>query len=189
MDILFVHGNYPAQFRAQARAVAADPGHRVVYATERDPVPRRRDLPRAALVRYTPHRPPSAAIHPYLAPARTPCCMGQAVVRCLQESADGRAFSRGWWSFTPGGGWGCSCASCCPQAALVAYCEWYFKPADLPWLKGRSEVNAALAIGLRNSALLLETGGGGSGRGAHGLAAAAVSSRHAGPAAGAVRWH
>jgi glycosyltransferase involved in cell wall biosynthesis len=155
MDILFVHGNYPAQFRAQARAVAADPAHRVVYATEREPVPEVKVFPGLRLVHYRPHRPPSAAIHPYLGASENDVLLGQAVARCLQE-LQREGFQPRLVIFHAGRGLGLFLRPLLPQATLVAYCEWYFKPADLPWLKGRSEVNAALAIGLRNGALLLE---------------------------------
>ena len=155
MDILFVHGNYPAQFRAQARALATDPGHRVVYATERDPVPHAEIIPALHIVRYTPRRQPNKGIHAYLSSSEDAVLHGQAVVRCL-HGLQQKGFQPKLVIYHAGRGLGLFLRQMLPEAVLVAYCEWYFKPADLPWLRNHSDLNAALAIGLRNSSMLLE---------------------------------
>ena len=36
MNILFIHGNYPAQFRYLAPLLAQDPNHKVIFLTNRE---------------------------------------------------------------------------------------------------------------------------------------------------------
>lgn len=155
MHILFLHGNYPAQFRLQARALAADPRHRVVFATERESVPQEEIEPGLELVTLTLHRAPSASIHPYLVAHEEAVLLGQAVVRQLL-ALQKRGFRPKLVVFHAGRGLGLFLRPLLPEATLVAYCEWYFKPADLPWLRGQVVVDQILGIGLRNQALLQE---------------------------------
>lgn len=155
MDVLFLHGNYPGQFRNQAHALAADPRHRVVFATERNPVPSAEIFPGLQLVHYVPHRQPSPAIHPYLKASEDAVLHGQAVVRRL-ALLQGQGFQPRLVVFHAGLGLGLFLRQLLPEAVLVAYCEWYFKPADLPWLWGMEDLDAALHVRLRNSSLLLE---------------------------------
>lgn len=155
MHILFLHGNYPAQFHLQARILAADPRHRVVFATEREEVPREQIFPGLELLTLKPHRPPSQAIHPYLVAHEEAVLLGQAVVRQLMTLKD-QGFLPRLVVFHAGRGLGLFLRTLLPEATLVAYCEWYFKPADLPWLWGAAPLDSVLRIGLRNQVLLQE---------------------------------
>lgn len=155
MHILFLHGNYPAQFHVQARALAADPRHRVVFATEREGVPASEIHPGLELVTLAPHRQPSATIHPYLKAHEEAVLLGQAVVRQLLALQE-RGFRPKLVVFHAGRGLGIFLRQLLPDATLVAYCEWYFKGADLPWLWGEASLDSVLRIGLRNHALVQE---------------------------------
>ena len=160
MHILFLHGNYPAQFRLQAEALAADPRHRVLFATQRQAVPPA-DIPAGLeVVELKPHRDPSTAIHPYLHASDEAVLLGQAVVRQLLELGH-QGFRPSLVIFHGGRGLGLFLRQLLPDATLVAYCEWYFKPADLPWLcspaaQGSSQLDRSLCVSMRNQALLQE---------------------------------
>lgn len=155
MNILFLHGNYPAQFAVQAQQLAADPGHRVVFATERDPVPAAEIPPGLQVMPLACHRKPSSTIHPYLAASEEAVLLGQAVVRLLLQLAE-QGFQPDLVIFHAGRGLGLFLRQLLPKASLVAYCEWYFKAADLHALAGGAEFNAALSVSLRNQAQLQE---------------------------------
>lgn len=155
MDILFLHGNYPAQFRTQSRALAADSAHRVVFATERDPVPQAEIVPGLRIAHYATHRAPSSKTHPYLTSSENAVLHGQAVLRCLLRLQN-QGFQPALVIYHAGRGLGLFLRNLLPESTLVAYCEWYFKPADLPWLSGSADFDASLRIGLRNSTMLLE---------------------------------
>lgn len=155
MHILFLHGNYPAQFRLQAEALAADSGHRVVFATERDAIPVAEIPSGLEVVQLTLHRPPSDTIHPYLRTGEEAVLLGQAVVRQLMTLQQ-QGFQPELVIFHAGRGLGLFLRQLLPQAALVAYCEWYFKPSDLPWLLKTGSLDAGLSATLRNQPLLQE---------------------------------
>ncbi len=155
MNILFLHGNYPAQFATQAQLLAADPGHRVVFATERDPVPAAAIPAGLQVVSLKPHRPASATIHPYLLATEEAVLLGQAVVRQLLELGQ-QGFQPDLVIFHAGRGLGLFLRQLLPATTLVAYCEWYFKPADLPALTSTADLNTALSLSLRNQAQLQE---------------------------------
>lgn len=160
MHILFLHGNYPAQFRLKALALATDPSHRVVFATERESVPAAEIPPGLEVVELKPHRPASQAVHPYLRASEEAVLLGQAVVRQLLELRQ-KGFVPGVIIFHAGRGLGLFLRQLLPQATLVAYCEWYFKPADLPWLWGPAKskealLDASLRVSMQNQSLLQE---------------------------------
>lgn len=165
MDILFIHGNYPGQFRLQAQALAADGRHRVVFATERRSIAAAEIPAGLELVTLQPpqieaSQGASPAIHPYLRASQDDIRLGQAVVRQLLDLHQ-RGFRPGLVIFHAGRGLGLFLRQLLPHAALVAYCEWYFKADDLPWLWDpallkRGQLDAALSISLRNQTLLKE---------------------------------
>lgn len=155
MDVLIIHGNYPAQFRQQAAALAADPSHRVVYATERQPVPAAEIYPGLQLVHYKAAEPSQLTTHPALATSEEALLLGREVLRCL-HALQRQGFQPRLVLFHAGRGLGLFLRHALPEAVLVAYCEWYFKPADLPWLKGVTGLQHSLSIVQRNAPLLQE---------------------------------
>ena len=160
MNILYLHGNYPAQFRMQVQALAANPRHRVVFATEREAVPAVEIPPGLELVQLQPHRTPPGPTHPYLHDSNAAVLLGQAVVRQLLALRK-QGFQPQLVVYHAGRGLGLFLRQLLPQATLVAYCEWYFKPADLPWLCSDSSLkrgllDLALKTSVRNHALLQE---------------------------------
>ncbi|NET61130.1 MAG: glycosyl transferase family 1, partial [Symploca sp. SIO2E6] len=64
MQILFLHSNFPAQFRHLAVALAKDPNNRVVFGTMR----REGSLPGVTKALYSPNREATPQTHHYVRP-------------------------------------------------------------------------------------------------------------------------
>jgi len=121
MRILFVHQNFPGQFRHAAAAWARRPGWQVL-AIGRDTAP---GLPGVQCVRYKPHRAPHKAQHPYLRTMEDAVLHGQAVARIL-ERLKAKGFVPDAIVAHPGWGETLYAKDILPHARLVHYCEWFY---------------------------------------------------------------
>ncbi|MDR1243482.1 MAG: glycosyltransferase [Deltaproteobacteria bacterium] len=141
MNYLFLHHNYPAQFRFTAAALAGHPENRVVFLTEHQ----RGDVTLTGV---------RQGIVPVPQPKSTD---NQAEYETLLTLRRGEAFGNAMLElrrqgFTPDivfdhCGWGCSLfvKDIFPQARRVSYFEWYFNklyPQDLS--AGNRELSPAL---------------------------------------------
>lgn len=121
MRILFLHSNFPAQFRHLATVLAQDRNNQVVFATMR----REGSLPGVAKVIYTPSRQPHPETHHYVKPLEGAVLQGQAAYRIAEQlKANG---------FIPDviyghSGWGPTLflKDAFPQATLLCYFEWFY---------------------------------------------------------------
>ncbi|MEX0583443.1 MAG: glycosyltransferase family 4 protein [Sneathiella sp.] len=121
MNILFLHNNFPAQYRHVARHLAAIKGNRVVFISHRAPV----KIPGVTNILIKPHRDAKAETHHYLRSVESAVLNGQAVFRtCLELKQKG---------FEPDiicahSGWGNSLyvKEVFPKAKLLSYFEWYY---------------------------------------------------------------
>ncbi|MAZ03862.1 MAG: glycosyl transferase family 1 [Sneathiella sp.] len=121
MNILFLHNNFPAQYRHVARQLAADKSNRVVFASHRAPTA----IPGVRNILYKPHRDAKAETHHYLRSVESAVLNGQTVFRtCLDLKQKG---------FVPDiicahSGWGNSLyvKEVFPKARLLSYFEWYY---------------------------------------------------------------
>jgi glycosyltransferase involved in cell wall biosynthesis len=120
-SVLFVHDAFPGQFGDLARWLAGR-GWQVAFATAA------REVAGAGmrLIRYAPHRSPSAATHPYAQPLDRAAIRAQGFVRAaLAARRDGLrpdvvvAHS--------GRGAGMFARDVFPEAAYVPYCEWWYR--------------------------------------------------------------
>ena len=123
MRILFVHQNFPGQFKHLAPALAARPGHEVVALTmQKDPPAAWRGV---RLVGYRAGRGSSPTIHPWVGDFEAKAIRGEAAFRAaLRLKAEG---------FTPDAivahpGWGESLflKEVWPDARLGIYCEFHY---------------------------------------------------------------
>ena len=114
MNILFIHGNYPAQFQSLARLTGADTLHRVVFLTARadaasDPIPG------VEIRQFQKARDPRPETHHYLHASEEAVLNGQAVLRALdgllQEGFQPDLVN----SPMPATAWGCSSRMCFPR--------------------------------------------------------------------------
>jgi glycosyltransferase involved in cell wall biosynthesis len=121
MRILFLHPNFPAQFRHLATALAQLPNHQVVFGTSRQ----QGSLNGVTKVLFAPSRQPSPQIHHYVRSLETAVLNGQAVYRVAQKLKDE--------GFEPDivyghSGWGPTLfiKDIFPQAKLLCYFEWFY---------------------------------------------------------------
>jgi glycosyltransferase involved in cell wall biosynthesis len=154
MRILFLHPNFPGQFRYLATALGADPHHQVVFATSR----REGSIPGVYKVIYQESRPVDPHTHPYVRSLEAAVLQGQAVYRLAQQlKAQG---------FVPDvvfghSGWGPTLfiKDLFPKARLCCYFEWFyqahgsdadFDPAD------PLDADAEARIRVKNAPILLD---------------------------------
>lgn len=124
MRILFVHQNFPGQFRHLAPALAADPGNEVVALTMRQGADALWQGVRQVV--YRPRRGTTPAVHPWVSDFETKTICGEAAFRAaLELEASG---------FTPDvviahSGWGESLflKDVWPRARLGIYCEFFYR--------------------------------------------------------------
>jgi glycosyltransferase involved in cell wall biosynthesis len=122
MNYLFLHQNFPGQFRHLAPHLAADPANRVVFLTQ----PGRPDLPGIEKVVYTPHRAPAKEIHPYLRQYEASLLNAQGVVRAAQ-TLQGGGFVPDLMIGNPGWGETLFLKDVFPDSPLLSYCEFYYR--------------------------------------------------------------
>lgn len=122
MRILFLHNNFPAQYRNLATLLARDPKNLVVFGTQAEAG----ELPGVRKVLYKPHREPRKETHVYTRRIESAVINAQAVYRmCTALKNKG---------FTPDvvyghSGWGPTLFTldAFPDAKLISYFEWFYK--------------------------------------------------------------
>lgn len=121
MRILFLHPNFPAQFRHLAAAIAKDTSNKVFFGTTR----REGSLPGVNKVIYNPKREARPETHHYVRPLENAVLQGQAVYR-LAEQLKAQNFAP---DIVYGhSGWGPTLLikDIFPQAKLLCYFEWFY---------------------------------------------------------------
>lgn len=121
MKILFIHQNFPGQYKHLARILAADPKNRVLFITK----PGKPNIPGVHKIEYVTKRKPAPQTHRYVRVFEDGVLHGQAVARvALKLKAQG---------FTPDivcahMGWGEALyiKDIWPQIPLLGYFEYYY---------------------------------------------------------------
>lgn len=119
-SVLFIHQNFPGQFRHIAADLAQSPGWRVL-AIGRDTAP---GLPGVQLIRYRPHRTVRAETHHYLRSYEDGVLHGQAVLRILLD-LKAKGYRPDIIVAHPGWGESLFAKEAFPDAKLVHFCEYY----------------------------------------------------------------
>jgi len=122
MKILFLHQNFPGQYKHLARHLGAMPGNQVVFITQREDI----TLPGVGKVVYKPGRPVADGRHPYLHEIEAGVVNAQHVAgKALQLKAAG---------FVPDvvlghNGWGepWYIKEVWPDVPLIGYFEYFFR--------------------------------------------------------------
>lgn len=153
MDILFIHGNYPAQFVHLARNLAVE-GHRVVFLTNRKD-PEAWPLEGVEVRRYELHRAVSPDIHPYLLTTEEAVLNGQAVLRELLRLND-EGFQPRITVVHGGNGLSLFVQHLFANTRLIAYMEWWFLDITSSWLFKDYSFDDRLRTTMRNSVILQE---------------------------------
>jgi glycosyltransferase involved in cell wall biosynthesis len=152
MNLLFVHQNFPAQFRHLAPALA-QAGHEV-HALAIDG----REVPGVSLHPYKPERGSSKQIHPWAAEFETKIIRGEA---CAAAAArlKSQGFSPELIIAHPGWGESLFLKDVWPQALLLAFIEFFYAAhgLDVDFDPEFSDANLASAARIRakNAHLLL----------------------------------
>jgi glycosyltransferase involved in cell wall biosynthesis len=154
MDILFIHGNYPAQFRHLAALLGREPNHRVVFLTAREDAANEA-LPGLEIHTYSCHRSANPQTHHYLHASEDAVLQGQAVLRKLSELLEAGLRPRVVVSHA-GMGVGLFIKDLLPKALHVGYFEWYFLADTTRHLMASYDLDTQLKTGLRNLPILQE---------------------------------
>lgn len=153
MDILFIHGNYPAQFVHLAKGLA-EAGNRVVFLTARKD-PEVWPLDGVEVRKFEVHREVSPHTHPYLLSLEEGVLKGQAVVRQLAQLAEEGFRPR--LTFVHGGnGLSLFVRHCFADTRLIAYMEWWFRDETAQWSFPTYPFDQRLRTTMRNTVILQE---------------------------------
>lgn len=121
MKVLFLHQNFPGQFRHLAPWLAAQPGHEVLCIGQRDDPP----LPGTRQIRYQPKRAVGPATHHYLRGMEAAVLNGQAVLEVLLRLR-GQGYVPDVIVAHPGWGESLYARQAFANTPLVHYCEYYY---------------------------------------------------------------
>ena len=154
MRFLFLHSNFPAQFRHLAAALAKDPQHQVVLGTNR----KEGSISGVFKALFEPSRQVSPQTHHYVRSLETAVLNGQAVYRTAQKLiAEG---------FIPDvvyghSGWGPTLfmKDVFPKARLLCYFEWFYNAtgSDCDFDPAMEfTIDDELRLRVRNSPILLD---------------------------------
>lgn len=121
MKILFLHSNFPAQFRHLAVHLARESNNRVVFGTTRE----EGQIPGVYKIIYTPSREPKRETHHYIRPLESAVLQGQAVYRELDKLKKDGFYPDVVYGHS---GWGPTMfiKDLFPQAKLLCYFEWFY---------------------------------------------------------------
>lgn len=159
MDVLFVHQNFPGQFKHLAPALAGRPGNRVVALTMREcPA-----IPGIQIVRYGLSRGSSQNIHPYVSETETKAIRGEACARAAIELRN-KGFRPDVILGHPGWGEMLFLRDVWPDAKIVNYLEFYYRTqgADVgfdPEFDQARDFDRAARLRMKNTASLLSMEG------------------------------
>lgn len=121
MRYLFLHPNFPAQFRQIATVLASNPNNQVVFGTRRQ----EDSLPNVTKVLYQETGSPDAKTHRYVRPLESAVWQGQAVyrmVKALKEQGfiPDIVFAHSGW------GPGLFIKDLLPETEYLCYFEWFY---------------------------------------------------------------
>lgn len=126
MKILFIHQNFPGQYRHVAAALAKTPGWEVVALGDPHNIKNRPLIPGVKLGGYKSPATATPHTHHYVTPLEGAVRRGQAVVRaCLELKT--RGFTPDLIHAHPGWGEALFLKDVFPDARLTIYCEFYYR--------------------------------------------------------------
>ncbi len=122
MNILFVHQNFPGQFRHSAAALAADTRNTVVALTINPPA---YATPGATIVRYSVNRKPAEAVSPHLVDFQTKVLRAEACAATALELQK-KGFNPDVIVVHPGWGEHMFLKDIWPDARLLTFMEFFY---------------------------------------------------------------
>lgn len=125
MKILFVHQNFPGQFKFLAPALAANSAHQVVAFTMQKNAP---DVWQGVrMVPYSAQRGTTQGVHPWVSDFETKTIRGEAAFRAAIQLRDS-GFIPDVIIAHPGWGESLFLKDVWPSAKLAIYCEFFYHP-------------------------------------------------------------
>ncbi|MBR8830164.1 MAG: hypothetical protein N5P05_002822 [Chroococcopsis gigantea SAG 12.99] len=154
MKILFLHSNFPAQFRHLATALARDPKNKVLFGTKRA----EGQIQGVQKILYSPSRAVNPATHHYLQNLESAVLEGQAVYRMTDQMKKMGVIPDIVFGHS---GWGSTLfiKDAFPKTKLLCYFEWFyhahgtdadFDPAEPLSLDDEARIR------IKNSAILID---------------------------------
>lgn len=122
MQILFVHQNFPGQFRYSATALAANPKNRVVALCINEPA---YPTPGVVIGRYSVRRPPAKELHPLLQDMQSKVLRGEACAAAAAELKK-KGFSPDVVVVHPGWGEQLFLRDVFPDARILSFMEFFY---------------------------------------------------------------
>ncbi|MGB5770224.1 MAG: glycosyltransferase family 4 protein [Crocosphaera sp.] len=121
MNILFLHPNFPAQFRHVTTALAKNPKNKVYFGTKR----KEGGIPGVFKVIYTPSRTARAETHHYVRNLENAVLQGQAVYRLAEQLKKEKFVPDVVYGHS---GWGPTLfiKDIFPKAELLCFFEWFY---------------------------------------------------------------
>jgi glycosyltransferase involved in cell wall biosynthesis len=121
MRVLFIHNNFPAQFRNLAAALAKEPGHELVAIGAATAQP----MPSVRLIKYALTNADVSATHPFARRFDLECRRAEQVLYCLSTLAVS-GFTPDVILAHPGWGETLPVRTMFPKARLIVYCEFFY---------------------------------------------------------------
>ncbi|MBC7455888.1 MAG: glycosyltransferase [Massilia sp.] len=126
MRFLFVHQNFPGQFRHVANHLAGDPQHTVVGVCDAANLARSRGMhKRITIAGYRLAPPPATAIHPYLQATQEHVLRAQTAAHAVRQLL-AQGFDADVVVAHPGWGEALFLRELLPRARHVHYCEYFY---------------------------------------------------------------
>ncbi len=156
MRILFIHNNFPAQYRHIAGALADNPDNKIGFITQNKTSA---EMPGVTKLVYEPARKAHASTHLYVKAFENAVLEAQAVVRIL-EQLKAKGFVPDLVCAHTGWGSGMFVKDIFPDTPLLLYCEWFtrFRGSDLDFDPGAppASLDDILRFRASNAAMLID---------------------------------
>lgn len=127
MNVLFVHQNFPGQYKHLAPALAADPANAVAVIADEAVLSLRPAMPGVKLVTYALRRPATAAAHRYVQGLESGVQRGLAAAAAAVRLRD-EGFVPDVICAHPGWGEALYLKDVFPRSLMLSYFEFYYRP-------------------------------------------------------------
>jgi len=154
MNILFIHGNHPAQFKYLSPWLGSYKENNVIFLTEKDP----KEIHSMQGVRthhFQLHRGINTSTHHYLYTTEECVLRGQAVIREL-DILMSEGFTPNLIVYHGGMGYGLFLQELLPHTTTIGYFEWWFNSNTSKYLFKELEFDTKCKSDMRNMVILKE---------------------------------
>ena len=155
MNLLFIHGNFPGQFKEIAPELASRVNGKTYFLSLSDNL-QNIVLPRVQFRQFKLHRDVRSETHAYVQATELAVLKGQAVLRALDQLHKQEGFIPDVVICHGGMGFGLFVKSLLPSVRLISYLEWYFTPTNSRELILNPTIDDFCRLECRNIPILQE---------------------------------